>query len=174
MTRKKKIDEPTAYVLPCMPVVASRSGWKGVVPSILYDSCLPVDLDDLAVLHALPEVIAELFRAMYARTAVGLAAPQIGVRWQLAVVDTFCLHRPHGRKLVLINPFMSGTSHMVRRKEECLSLPCESGKVSRHSRIQVTNSTLANTTEVLKLNGFLARVVQHEMDHLQGILFADR
>jgi peptide deformylase len=174
MTRKDKKSAFAAYALPAMPVVASRAEWKGVVPSILYDACLPVDLDNPAVVLALPEVIAELFRAMYVGAAVGLAAPQIGVRWQLAVVDTFCLHRPRGRKIVLINPCLSGTSSMVRRKEECLSLPCESGKVSRHARIRVTNSTLGNTTEVLNLTGFLARVVQHEMDHLQGILISDR
>lgn len=174
MTRKELKNASKKYSLPTMPVVAYRTEWKGVVPSILYDPCLPVDLDDPAVVRALPNVITELFRAMYAAAAVGLAAPQIGVRWQLAVVDTFCVHRPRGRKIVLINPCMSSASNMVSRKEECLSLPCTTVKVSRHSRIQVTNSTLANTTEVLNISGFLARVVQHEMDHLQGILFSDR
>jgi peptide deformylase len=174
MTRNERHKIYAAYALPTMPIVASRSDWKGVVPSVLYDPCLPVNLDDPAVVLALPDVIAELFRTMYAAAAVGLAAPQIGVRWQLAVIDTFCLHRPRGRKFVLINPSMSSDSSMVRRKEVCLSLPCTSGQVSRHTRIAVTNSTLANTTEVLKLTGFLARVVQHEMDHLQGILFSDR
>lgn len=160
-----------------MPVVTARAAWKGIVPSILYAPCLPVDLASPAVLRVLPEVISELFRAMYAGNGVGLAAPQIGILWQLAVVDTFCLHRPRGRKVVLINPSFNSTSKKIKKvsgKEECLSLPCETGKVSRYARIQVTNFTLANTSELLNITGFLARVVQHEMDHLQGILFSDR
>lgn len=159
-----------------LPVVATRPNWHRVVPHVLDEPSLPVDMDSLAVREVLQEVVGDMFAAMYAQFGFGLAAPQLGIRWRLVVVDTLYRNMPDGRRLLLINPRLVETSEEETEVglESCLSLPQLEGDVPRFQRITVENRTPANGVEYVKADGFLARLIQHEIDHLDGLLYLDR
>lgn len=105
--------------------------------------------------------------------AVGLAAPQIGVQARICIVN---IHkgkpRPH---LVLINPGIVRQSETTEERfESCMSLPLFRGKVQRFTHITVQFQDAQGAKTSLDASGFLARVIQHEVDHLDGILYIDR
>lgn len=126
----------------------------------------------------LKELIENMFETMYASEGVGLAAPQIGRADRIVVIDADPVKDSFpecaGRKLVLINPEIEilGDDE-VSREEGCLSLPGLSEKVSRVEKIRLTwlDENLEKHTE--EISGFLARIVQHECDHLEGKLYID-
>lgn len=128
--------------------------------------------------EGLKELVGQMFEAMYESEGVGLAAPQIGRNIRLVVIDanpvadTFpeCA----GRKFTLINPeveILEGDT--VSRFEGCLSLPGISEKVPRveHIRLRWLDEDFQPHEE--EISGFLARIVQHECDHLEGHMFID-
>lgn len=126
----------------------------------------------------LKELVDMMFQSMYESEGVGLAAPQIGKNIRLVVIDanpvadTFpeCA----GRKFTLINPEIELLdSEVVSRPEGCLSLPGISENVPRveHISLKWLDENFQPHTEEIK--GFLARIVQHECDHLEGKLFID-
>lgn len=111
----------------------------------------------------------------YPRT-VGLAAPQIGALWRMAFVDCSSHPRvpnPHG-PLVLIDPVVEGQDGSELGREGCLSLPEITANVSRPVRIAVRYTDLDGEPRRLVTDGFEARVILHELDHLDGILILDR
>lgn len=126
----------------------------------------------------LKELIENMFETMYASEGVGIAAPQIGRADRIVVIDADPVKDSFpecaGRKLVLINPEIEilGDDE-VSREEGCLSLPGLSEKVSRVEKIRLTwlDENLEKHTE--EISGFLARIVQHECDHLEGKLYID-
>lgn len=126
----------------------------------------------------LKKLVDEMFASMYESEGVGLAAPQIGKNIRVVVIDanpvadTFpeCA----GRKLTLINPeieILDG--EFVTRSEGCLSLPGISENVPRveHIRLKWFDENFEPYEE--EISGFLARIVQHECDHLEGKMFID-
>lgn len=126
----------------------------------------------------LKELIANMFETMYDSEGVGLAAPQIGRSIALVVIDadpvadTFpeCA----GKKLVLINPEIEVLDgEKVNRAEGCLSLPGLSEDVKRveNIRIKYLDENFAPHEETVQ--GFLARIIQHECDHLDGMVYID-
>lgn len=126
----------------------------------------------------LPTLVAEMFDSMYLSEGVGLAAPQIGKNIRLVVIDADPVAEQFpeckGRKLVLINPkveILDGDN--ISRSEGCLSLPGISESVPRveHIRLSWLDENFQPHTE--EISGFLARIVQHECDHLEGTLFID-
>lgn len=126
----------------------------------------------------LPALVAEMFDAMYLSEGVGLAAPQIGKNIRLVVIDADPVSEQFpeckGRKLTLVNPeieILDGDT--VSRTEGCLSLPGISENVPRveHIRLSWLDENFQPHTE--EISGFLARIVQHECDHLEGMLFVD-
>lgn len=126
----------------------------------------------------LKELIENMFETMYASEGVGLAAPQIGRADRIVVIDADPVKDSFpecaGRKLVLINPEIEILGdEEVSREEGCLSLPGLSEKVSRVEKIRLTwlDENLEKHTE--EISGFLARIVQHECDHLEGKLYID-
>lgn len=105
---------------------------------------------------------------MYAYKGVGLAAPQIGVSKQVIVVDV-------GEGPVeLINPEISDMDGSETDTEGCLSVPGIMGEVSRAVRIRVKGLDRSGNKVDLQAEGFFARALQHEIDHLNGILFLDK
>ena len=105
---------------------------------------------------------------MYSARGVGLAAPQIGVSKRVIVVDI-------GEGLVgLINPEITLARGEEVDTEGCLSVPGLVGDVPRAAEIEVKGLNRKGESCSLKAKGFLARVLQHEIDHLEGILFVDR
>lgn len=157
-----------------LQVVQTRCHWKGLVPSILYRQCEPVDLSNPDVVSVLPEVIEELFRTMYGTLGFGLAAPQIGILLQLAVVDSGWTGVPGGQRAVLINPtYQAVATDIVSFPELCLSVPGYRCAVQRPDRILVRTMGLGGETTEFEADGIHSRVIQHEIDHLSGMLYID-
>jgi peptide deformylase len=107
--------------------------------------------------------------------AVGIAAPQVGRHQRILIVDVS--GRPktssHGH-LILINPEITHWEGFEIGREGCLSVPDYTGNVIRATRIKLRAQDLEGASRVLEMEGFEARAVQHEMDHLDGLLFVDR
>jgi len=117
---------------------------------------------------AVERLLANMADTMYAFKGVGLAAPQIGVSKRLVVVDI-------GNGLLqLVNPEILQAAGQERGKEGCLSLPGLWGEVDRATEIVVRCLDKKGSEMRFRATGFLARVLQHEIDHLDGILFIDR
>lgn len=116
---------------------------------------------------------AEMSETMVAEDGVGLASPQVGRSVRLAVVDTTGGEEP---PIVLINPEISWSSKELEDYEEgCLSIPDIRLKVKRPARVSVkARDVTGKEFEILEADGLLARALQHEIDHLDGILFVDR
>jgi peptide deformylase len=141
---------------------------------VLRRKAAPVD-GDLAVLRPL---VADMFETMYAEPGIGLAAPQVGVSQRLVVVaavDDDDERRNVGAPLVLVNPeILSRSADLVPFTEGCLSVPDITESVIRPRAIRFRYTDLDGQTSERDAAGLLARVVQHEIDHLDGILFVDR
>ena len=121
----------------------------------------------------LEKLIEEMFDSMYAAEGIGLAAPQIGISKQITVIDVSFAERPED-KLVLINPEVIEREGSQIEEEGCLSLPDSRGKVKRSAWVKVRAQN--EKGEVFEVEGeeLLARAIEHEVDHLHGILFIDR
>lgn len=120
-----------------------------------------------AVDEEVRRLIADLFETMYAAKGVGLAANQIGVARRVAVIDA------EGERLVLVNPRIVETSGKDGAEEGCLSIPEVFAEVTRPERIVLEALDEEGRTYRRELDGLPARAVQHEIDHLDGILFLD-
>ena len=136
----------------------------------------PVPAFDTPELHAL---IADMFDTMAAAGGVGLAAPQIGVDLQLVIFGFERSERypdaPAVPRTVLLNPVITPLSpEMEEGWEGCLSVPGLRGKVPRHLRIRYTGFDPQGRVIDREAEGFHARVVQHECDHLIGRLYPTR
>ncbi len=120
------------------------------------------------------QLAKQMLQTMYAENGIGLAAPQVGVNQQVIVVD--CQpDNPSIPPLILINPEITKYSKDLCVFEEgCLSIPNVFFEVVRPRSIEVTYRDETGKKQKLKASGLLARVIQHEMDHLNGILFVDR
>ncbi len=126
----------------------------------------------------LKELVANMFTTMYESDGVGLAAPQIGRNDKIIVIDADPVKETfpecEGRKFTLINPKLTVLDgEKVSRDEGCLSLPGLSEKVTRveHIVLEWDDENFEHHQE--EMSGFLARIVQHEMDHLDGKLYID-
>lgn len=158
-------------------VVVTKPEWHGIVPSILSQACQKIDLADKGTLDVLEDVIFEMYRTLYLTVGVGLAAPQVGIPWRLAVLDTRNKTHQNDGKILLINPEIiehSREENMANAGESCLSIPFYNGTVPRYEKITVKNYTLLGETQIIEADGFLARVIQHEMDHLDGITYLNK
>jgi peptide deformylase len=119
------------------------------------------------------QLAADMAETMYAAPGVGLAAPQIGVSERLICVD---VKPPEGEKelITLINPVIIEAEGQVVEDEGCLSVPEIRENVARAERVLVEGLDLNERQREIEARGLLARVFQHEIDHLDGILFIDR
>ena len=121
-------------------------------------------------------LIDDMVETMHAAPGVGLAANQVGVPLQVAVIDIGD-HEEEGKKhplVVLINPEVLSLEGTVVAEEGCLSVPDFTEKVKRAARIKVRAKDRAGKTFELEADGLMAKALQHEIDHLNGILFIDR
>ena len=120
------------------------------------------------------DLARDMLVSMYAARGIGLAAPQIGVHQQLLVIDLE-LEDPSSPPLVLINPEITGVGGTICTYEEgCLSIPGVYLDVVRPSVVEVGYRDAMGRPKKLKADGLMARCIQHEMDHLNGVLFVDR
>ncbi|MDD4224579.1 MAG: peptide deformylase [Candidatus Cloacimonetes bacterium] len=116
----------------------------------------------------------DLTHTMYKRDGVGLAAPQTGVSKRIIVVDPHWSQDGKSREpLVMINPQIESSAGETETEEGCISVPGIYARVTRPSEISVSFTDLSGERRSMKLSGYPAVVVQHEHDHLNGILFVD-
>ncbi|MCL1910751.1 MAG: peptide deformylase [Leptospirales bacterium] len=116
-------------------------------------------------------LIDSMYKIMYKANGIGLAAPQIGLNSRIIVIDT---KEGDGSPIALINPVIKQKSDiLVKYEEGCLSLPGIMFEVTRPERILVSGLNRDGKEIDIEAGGLLARVFQHEIDHLNGILFID-
>ena len=118
--------------------------------------------------NAIRTLVKDLFDTMYAANGIGLAANQIGLAMRVAVVQT-----GDDPAVVLINPEIVGLEGSDKDEEGCLSIPDIYGDVLRAERIILETTNLQGERERHELSDLAARAVQHEIDHLDGVLFLD-
>ena len=122
----------------------------------------------------LRSLVRDMYETMYHEEGIGLAAPQIGVPERVIVVDL----RREGhddRPMALVNPSVSWQSpEKVKLTEGCLSIPGLEEIVERPAKVRVEARDPAGEVVVLEADDLLARALQHEIDHLDGVLFLDR
>lgn len=115
------------------------------------------------------KLIDEMLRVMRKANGIGLAAPQLGILKRIITIA------PHGmRPLALINPTITFREGSAIAQEGCLSIPGLYGDVERHLKIEVEAYDRRGKPVAFEMEGMPARVVQHEVDHLDGVLFIDK
>jgi len=120
------------------------------------------------------ELARDMLRCMYTAHGIGLAAPQVGVHKQLLVID-LDPENAATPPMVLINPEIGSFGAAIETYEEgCLSIPGVYLDVVRPSAVEVSYRDEMGRPQRVKADGLLARCIQHEMDHLNGVLFVDR
>jgi peptide deformylase len=128
----------------------------------------PVTSTDGKLQHAIDNMVM----TMYAAAGVGLAAPQIGLLKRVIVLDP--QDTKSSRLLTLLNPEIVAAEGRIVDQEGCLCIPDVREGVTRFNRVVVTGYDRSGKEVVVEGSGLLARVLQHEIDHLDGILFIDR
>jgi peptide deformylase len=126
-------------------------------------------------------LIKDMFDTMYASNGIGLAAVQVGILKRIIVVDTEWgspryakEDESSGNPLTLINPRIIDSSEEVRSYDEgCLSFPAQYSSVTRPDTITVEYQDIDGTTQKLHADGLLATCIQHEIDHINGVVFVD-
>jgi len=131
---------------------------------VLRKVCEPVKRIDRQIL----DLASEMLITMYKANGVGLAAPQVGVSKRLVVIDI------GDGPMTLINPVITKAEGEMNGGEGCLSFPGLYGNVVRKERVEVTALNRNGSKIVVTGTGLLARALQHEIDHLDGIVFVDK
>jgi peptide deformylase len=120
----------------------------------------------------LQALIDDMAETMYAAPGLGLAANQVGVLKKLIVLDVAYRDGPKDLKVIL-NPCIKAGEGEIIREEGCLSVPDFAAEVRRHARVTVTGVDREGKPIEISGEGLLAVVLQHEIDHLNGVLFID-
>lgn len=119
-------------------------------------------------------IIREMFELMYASRGIGLAANQVALPYRLFVMNLSGDPEQSEQEQVFINPVLSGRKGSAEEEEGCLSLPGLYAQVKRPEKVTLNAYTLRGEEIKADLSGMLARVAQHEIDHLDGVLFIDK
>ena len=136
---------------------------------VLHQPAAPLE----AVTPEIQALVDDMIQTMYAAPGVGLAAPQVGVGVRIFVCD-ISLGRNAGELLTFINPSFVERDGMQLEEEGCLSAPGFNATVARPSRAVLKGLDRNGEEQTVEATGLLARCFQHEMDHLDGMLFIDR
>jgi len=123
---------------------------------------------------SLRSMVEQMFELMYAAKGIGLAANQVALPWRLFVINPSGDPQLKDEEVVFINPRITRRNGSEESEEGCLSLPEIYGPVPRATRIVVDAFSLDGEQFEMELEDLDARVVQHEYDHLEGVLFTDR
>src|SRR4051794_27833970 len=140
---------------------------------VLRSKCEPVPEDRIGSAEV-QDVIVDLVDTLRASEGSGLAAPEIGVAWQVFVFETELRGDPRPVRVV-VNPLLEPhIGELVYDWEGCLSIPDLVGLVPRHPFVRLWGRSRDGAALDLELSGVAGRLVQHEYDHLHGIVFLDR
>jgi peptide deformylase len=138
--------------------------------NVLRKKAEPVDeLNDEVRKH-----IVNMVETMYVKDGVGLAAPQVGLSLRIFVIDPDWVKTGQQNPIVMINPRFLSMTEAEEGEEGCLSLPGIFTEVKRAAKVELEAYDLSGKLNKYTGEGFFARVVQHEYDHLDGVLFTDR
>ena len=121
----------------------------------------------------LRDLARDMLETMYAAPGIGLAAPQVGVNLRLLVVDVSA-GEEKGNQIVLVNPEILEQEGEQKGEEGCLSIPGFTAMVDRPQRIRIAGQDARGNRVEMEARDLLARVLCHEVDHLDGILYLDR
>ncbi len=142
--------------------------------SYIGDEVLKIRAQEIKNINGeLVEFVKRMFHTMYENNGIGLAAPQVGESKRLFIVD-LTLNKEPGKKIILINPEIKEVEGEQVGEEGCLSIPGVTENVKRSYKVLIKGYTLSEKEIEIEAEGLLARVFQHELDHLDGILFIDR
>jgi peptide deformylase len=136
---------------------------------ILHEPAAAVE----ALTPDIDRLIGDMIETMYAAPGIGLAATQVGIGLRIFVVDLSVGRDPSGL-IVMVNPEFVEREGMQLEEEGCLSVPGFNATVVRPSRVVVRGLDRAAAPQEREATGLLARAFQHEIDHLDGMLFVDR
>jgi peptide deformylase len=125
------------------------------------------------ITNEIRQLIDDMIMTMYAAPGVGLAAPQVGVPLRIFVIDVSLGRRAEDLR-VMLNPTVDSREGTQLEEEGCLSVPGFTATVLRPASIVVSGLDREGRLQVLEGRELLARALQHEIDHLDGILFVDR
>ena len=162
-------NQPERYIPSTMNIAD-----KNISILIAPDALLKARARAVTAEHAslVRDLIPRMFAAMYAAPGIGLAAPQVGQSLRLAVVDLMADNKP--TPIVLINPeIVAASPEMATREEGCLSLPNQFADITRPAQVKVRFLDQAGIRQEIEADGLLSACLQHEIDHLNGILFID-
>ena len=146
---------------------------------ILRQKAVPV----AEITDAVRQLVRDMLESMYAAKGVGLAAEQVGRTESVCVIDVprdaekeACREENAavGMPLVLINPEVTATEGKQRNEEGCLSFPEIGAPITRADKVTVSYTSLDGARQTLSARGLLSRAIQHENDHLNGILLVDK
>lgn len=120
------------------------------------------------------ELVSSMFNTMHKANGVGLAALQVGLDIALTVIDVSKIEGEEKKKpLTMLNPVIKGSHGSLVLEEGCLSIPAVRAEVDRPDIVFIEYNDLDLNIKTIELHGMLARVAQHEIDHLNGVLFID-
>jgi peptide deformylase len=137
---------------------------------VLTTKCTPVEAVDDEIRH----LVDDLIETMYEANGVGLAAPQIGVAKRITVIDVSHREEEEPHVFVLINPEIVEREGTLTWEEGCLSFPKLYGEVDRAQKVTVRAIGRDGNEYEIEGEGLLAVALQHEIDHLDGVLFIER
>jgi peptide deformylase len=121
----------------------------------------------------LEEIAANMMETMYSASGVGLAAPQIGINIRLITINTTG-GEEKDKEIIICNPEIMHSEGKQTGDEGCLSLPSFCETVARPEKVDIKGQDLKGNELKIEADGMLARVLSHEIDHLNGVLFIDR
>jgi peptide deformylase len=130
---------------------------------VLRQTCMPVDQFD----GRLADIIEEMRTLMNQHHGIGLAAPQVGLKERFFVAEI------SGQFVALVNPLIVNSGGSDEMKEGCLSLPDTQIRIPRRTTIDLAGYDILGHRRLQHFDGLWARVVQHELDHLNGVLICD-
>ncbi|HMK55754.1 MAG TPA: peptide deformylase [Dissulfurispiraceae bacterium] len=138
--------------------------------TVLNKKAAPVAKED----RDLPRLIDNMVETMYAAAGIGLAAPQVGVAKRVIVIDIGGREGGDEGLIVLVNPEIILAEGLVESEEGCLSVPQYIASLKRAERVIVRGLDRTGNAVEISAEGLLARALQHEIDHLDGVLILDR
>jgi peptide deformylase len=136
---------------------------------ILKEKAAPVESIDSHLQH----LIDDMIETMHTVRGLGLAANQVGISKRLSVIDT-SIREENRSLIVLINPVIIEKEGLIEAEEGCLSIPGYMTTIKRAEKVYVRGLNREGKTIEIEGTGLLARALQHEIDHLDGLLFIDR
>lgn len=133
---------------------------------VLRKKAVPIE----KITEEIKQLANNMLETMYSAPGVGLAAPQVGLSIRMCVID---VDPERNNPLIMINPKITGGDNKISAEEGCLSFPGLYENVSRFQNVEAEYTDINGKSQKVKASGFLAKAIQHEIDHLDAKLFID-